>query len=59
MEFNPSQGDVKKIQGKEDIYRLRLRDYRVYFRLWPQTRSIDILLIDIRSGIKDKTVGRL
>src|SRR4030042_2425061 len=52
-------GDVKKIKGQEDIFRLRSGSYRIYFRVIFLSRSIEILLFDHRGAIKNKTIQRL
>ncbi len=59
LQANPFLGDVKRIKGKKDIYRRRSGRFRVYFRIIPLSRSIEILLFDQRSAIKDKNVQRL
>ena len=59
LQTNPYRGDVKKIQGKFDIYRLRIGEYRLYFRLIPGSRTIEILLFESRSAIIKKTIQRL
>ncbi len=59
LQANPYQGDVKKIHGKFNIYRLRIGEYRLYFRLIPESRTIEILLFESRSAIKKKTIQRL
>ena len=59
LEFDPYQGDIRKVQGKVDIFRLRIDDYRVYYRLCPEDKSIDILLISHKSAIKERTIQRI
>jgi mRNA-degrading endonuclease RelE of RelBE toxin-antitoxin system len=59
LQANPYQGDVKKIQGKFNIYRLRIGEYRLYFRLIPESRTIETLLFESRGAIKKKTIQRL
>jgi mRNA-degrading endonuclease RelE of RelBE toxin-antitoxin system len=59
LQSDPLAGDVKKIKGKKDIFRLRPETVRVYVRLDAGSRLIDILLIDRRGQIKDKTIERL
>jgi mRNA-degrading endonuclease RelE of RelBE toxin-antitoxin system len=59
LQANPYQGDVKKIQGKFNIYRLRIGEFRLYFRLLPESSSIEILLFESRGAIKKKTIQRL
>jgi mRNA-degrading endonuclease RelE of RelBE toxin-antitoxin system len=59
LEIEPLSGDVVKVQGKEDIYRLRVDSYRVYFRLDSHDKSIDILLIDNKAAVKEKRIQRL
>jgi len=59
LQTNPFAGDIKKIKGKTDIYRLRVQSFRIYFRLDMATRSIDIVLIDKRGQIKARSIERL
>jgi mRNA-degrading endonuclease RelE of RelBE toxin-antitoxin system len=59
LQTDPFSGDVKRIKGKRDIYRLRSGRFRVYFRTITASRSIEILLFDHRGAIKDKNVQRL
>ena len=59
LQADPFSGDVKRIKGKKDIYRLRSGRFRIYFRIIPSSRLIEILLFDQRSAIKDKNVQRL
>ena len=59
LQADPYQGDVKKIRGKFDLYRLRIGEHRLYFRLVPKSRSIEILLFESRSSIKRRTIQRL
>jgi len=59
LQANPFLGDVKRIKGKMDIYRLRSGRFRVYFRIIAVSRSIEILLFDQRGAIKDKDIQRL
>jgi len=59
LQANPFLGDVKRIKGKKDIYRLRSGRFRIYFRMTLLSRSIEILLFDQRSAIKDKNIQRL
>ena len=56
---NPFSGDIKRIKGKEDIFRLRLGNFRVYYRIIMSTHSIEILLFDQRGAIKKKNLQRL
>lgn len=59
LALDPHEGNVRKIQGKDDIYRLRVDDFRIYYRLCPRDKSIEILLIDNKAGIKAKKIRRL
>lgn len=56
---DPFSGDIKRIRGKKNIYRLRFGRFRVYFRTITASRSIEILFFDQRGAIKDKNVQRL
>lgn len=59
LQVDPFAGDVKKVKGKSDLYRTRVESFRVHFRLDKSDRSIEILLIDKRGQIKDKSIERL
>ncbi len=59
LQANPFDGDIKKIKGKKNIYRLRVQSLRIYFRLNISLRTIEILLIDKRGQIKDRSLERL
>lgn len=41
----PSEGDVKKMKGEDNLYRLRVGDYRVLFEMLPQDKTL--ILIDV------------
>jgi mRNA-degrading endonuclease RelE of RelBE toxin-antitoxin system len=59
LQANPFLGDVKRIKGKKDIFRLRSGRFRVYFRIIAASRLIEILLFDQRGAIKNKNLQRL
>jgi mRNA interferase RelE/StbE len=58
LQNNPFLGDIQKIKGKADIYRLRIGDYRLYYRLFPNEGVIEILLFERRGKIKKKKIER-
>lgn len=59
LQLNPFSGNVAKVHGKKNIFREKIGDYRFYFRIFPKTRKIEILLFDYRGKIKKKTIQRL
>ena len=59
LEYDPFFGDIRKVEGKEDIFRLRADDHRIFYRVFHEDKTMDILLIDKKSGIKRKTIQRL
>jgi mRNA-degrading endonuclease RelE of RelBE toxin-antitoxin system len=59
LQKNPFQGDIKKVEGKKNIYRGRIGNIRYYFRLLLESRKIEILFVKTRSRIKKKTIQRL
>lgn len=59
LQQDPFSGDIKRIKGKPDIFRLRFGKFRIYFRMIPSSRLIEVLLFDQRGSIKDKTIQRL
>lgn len=38
-------GDVKKVKGREDVLRLRVGDWRVFFRLVPEAGLIRVVRV--------------
>lgn len=42
MKINPFLGDVKPIQGEENLYRRRIGAYRIYFRPLREERMLKI-----------------
>lgn len=44
----PAAGDVKKLAGEEQLYRLRVGDYRLLFEMSPI--SAEITLIDVTNA---------
>lgn len=48
---NPFTGDIKKVKGKEDVFRLRIGDDRVLYILDNKEKSIYVVKIDKRSRI--------
>jgi mRNA-degrading endonuclease RelE of RelBE toxin-antitoxin system len=51
--------NVVKAEGKENIFRGRIGDYRFYFRVYFTSRLIEIALFDHRSNIKRKTIEKI
>lgn len=45
MKNNPFFGDVKSIQGEMGLFRRRVGNYRIYFRLLKEKGFIDIPVI--------------
>lgn len=42
MKINPSRGDVKPIQGEDNLYRCRVGAYRIYFRPLLSRHMLDV-----------------
>ena len=59
LQNNLSQEDIKKVEGKKNIYRGRTGSVRYYFRIISETKSIEILMVDSRGQIKKKSIQRL
>ncbi len=59
LQNNPFQKDIKKVEGKKNIYRGRIGGVRYYFRIISETKSIEILMVNFRGQIKRKSVQRL
>lgn len=50
----PRPADVKKIQGDENLYRIRAGNYRILYRIFDQKIEILILDVDHRKDIYKK-----
>lgn len=59
LQNNPFRKDIKKVEGKKNIYRVRVGDVRCYFRMISETKSIEILMVDFRGQIKRKSIQKL
>ncbi|MBI2591231.1 MAG: hypothetical protein HYW34_00965 [Candidatus Brennerbacteria bacterium] len=46
MKINPFAGDIKLMQGEENVYRRRTGNYRIYFRPNTLQHIFDISLIE-------------
>ena len=51
LENDPFPSDVKKLKGEKDIYRIRIGDFRVLYRLIPEDDVILIFKVDKRSRV--------
>lgn len=59
LQSNPFQKNIKKVEGKKNIYRGRIGGVRYYFRIISETKSIEILMVESRGQIKKKAIQRL
>jgi len=50
MAADPFQGDVLKLEGSQDRYRLRVGNYRIFFRVDRAVRSVGISAIVRRTS---------
>lgn len=41
----PLAGDIKKMKGEDDLYRLRVGDFRLLFELKPKSNTITLVSI--------------
>ncbi len=46
-----SNNNIKKLEGVDDCYRIRVGDYRILYRLVPTKHSLEIINIGHRSEI--------
>ena len=46
MKSNPFLGDIRLMQGEENLYRRRVGNYRIYFRPLKSYRILEIPLIE-------------
>ena len=59
LQNNPFQKNIKKVEGKKNIYRGRMGGVRYYFRIISETKSIEILMVESRGQIKRRAIQRL
>ncbi len=48
---DPFPSDVKKLKGEKDVYRIRIGDFRVLYRIIPEDDTILIFRVDRRSRV--------
>ena len=48
---DPFPSDVKKLKGEKDVYRIRIGDFRVLYRIIPEDDTILIFRVDKRSRV--------
>ena len=48
---DPFPSDVKKLKGEKDVYRIRIGDFRVLYRIIPEDDVILIFRVDKRSRV--------
>ena len=48
---DPFPSDVKKLKGEKDVYRIRIGDFRVLYRVIPKDDAILVFRVDKRSRV--------
>ncbi len=48
---DPFSSDFKKLKGERDVYRIRIGDFRVLYRIIPGDGTIIVLRVDKRSMV--------
>ncbi len=48
---DPFPSDVKKLKGEKDVYRIRIGDFRVLYRVIPEDDTILVFRVDKRSRV--------
>jgi mRNA interferase RelE/StbE len=48
LALDPSSVDLKKLAGEEDLYRIRVGDYRAIVQLGPEADTAYVLRVDNR-----------
>ena len=51
LENNPFPSDVKKLKGEKDVYRIRIGDFRVLYRIIREDDIILVFRVDKRSRV--------
>lgn len=51
LEFNARPAGSKKLSGSKDLYRLRVGDYRVVYKIDDNDRKVDIAIVRHRKDV--------
>ena len=51
LENDPFPSDVKKLKGEKDVYRIRIGDFRVLYRIIREDDIILVFRVDKRSRV--------
>lgn len=54
LSTDPQPIDMKKIQGGENLYRIRSGDYRILYRIFNETVTILVVDVDHRKDVYKK-----
>ena len=47
----PYEGDIKPLTGKENVYRLRVGDYRVIYSVYDDVLTVEVLTVGNRGDV--------
>jgi mRNA interferase RelE/StbE len=50
LENNPFAGDIKRMEGEDNVWRKRVGSYRIFYELMDEARMIRIFKIDRRTS---------
>lgn len=47
---NPYAGDIEKMKGENNIWRRRVGDYRIFYEVYPNQRSVYVFHVERRTS---------
>ena len=50
----PHEGDIKPLAGQENVYRLRVGDFRVIYSLYHEVLTVEVLTVGNRGDVYKK-----
>jgi len=51
LAHEPRPSGVKKLRAKKALYRIRVGDYRIVYKIDDPARTVTVTVIDLRSGV--------
>lgn len=49
FQTNPYQGDIEKIKGEDNVWRIRVGTYRILYEVFPSEKSVEVFRVERRS----------
>ncbi len=49
VDFNPYEGDIRKLQGEENIWSIRLGEYRAFYEIYQEEHMAEVFHVERRN----------